>query len=134
MPLARNAALGYHDDESHFRPANGAFMTVRNAAKTPIQLGNSGPPAQVADVTAAIRRRRCRKIRQRVRGGGRAQLGANEMAALVVAHWRAEPDALAPLRGNGIVRDAWLNELLSGAGTAPAGTVAFLANLFVATR
>jgi hypothetical protein len=37
----------------------------------------------------------------------------------VVAHWRAEPDALAPLRGNGIVREAWLNELLSGAGTAP---------------
>jgi asparagine synthase (glutamine-hydrolysing) len=99
----------------------------------PAKLGQGGigTRAAAARVTA---NRLARKIRQRVRGGSKAQLGANEMAALVVAHWRAEPDAVAPLRGNGIVREAWLNEMLSGTTAVPAATVAFLTNLIVASN
>lgn len=98
----------------------------------PAKLGQGGlgTRAAAARVTA---NRLARKIRQRIRRGSKAQLGAGEMAALVVAHWRAQPDAVAPLRGNGIVREAWLDETLAGTDAVPAATVAFLTNLLVAT-
>jgi len=98
----------------------------------PARLGEGGlgPRAAAARVTAG---RLARKIRQRIRRGSKAQLGAGEMAALVLAHWRAEPDAVAALRGNGIVRESWLDETLAGTEAVPAATVAFLTNLLVAT-
>ncbi|WP_433083958.1 hypothetical protein ACQP1P_06180 [Dactylosporangium sp. CA-052675] len=99
----------------------------------PAKLGQGGigTRAAAARVTAG---RLARKIRQRVRGGSKAQLGAGEWAALVVDHWRADPGAVAPLRGNGIVRESWLDETLSGTAAVPAATVAFLTNLIVAAR
>ncbi|WP_433057131.1 hypothetical protein [Dactylosporangium sp. CS-033363] len=99
----------------------------------PAKLGQGGlgTRAAAARVTAG---RLARKIRQRVRGRSKAQLGAGEMAALVVEHWRASPDVLAPLRGNGIVREAWLDETLAGTAPVPAATVAFVTNLLVASR
>lgn len=99
----------------------------------PAKLGQGGLATRAA--TARVTAHRvARKIRQRVRRSGRAQLGANEMAELVVSHWRADPGSVAALRGNGIVRESWLDGLLSGAHTAPTGTVAFLTNLLTASR
>ncbi|MFC8620578.1 hypothetical protein ACFT9M_29735 [Micromonospora purpureochromogenes] len=98
----------------------------------PARLGQPGirDRAAAARVTA---RKLSRKVRQRLRHSGRAQLGAAEVAALVVEHWRTEPDVLAPLRNNGIVREAWLAELLAGRRESAPATVAFLTNLLVAT-
>jgi asparagine synthase (glutamine-hydrolysing) len=98
----------------------------------PAKLGQGGLGTRAASARVTAKRL-ARKIRQRVSRSGRAQLGANEMAALVVAHWRARPDAVAALRGNGIVRESWLDDVLAGQAQAPAATVAFLTNLLVAT-
>ncbi|MFU8875979.1 hypothetical protein [Micromonospora sp. SL4-19] len=98
----------------------------------PARLGQRGlrDRAAAARVTA---RKLSRKVRQRLRRSGRAQLGAAEVAALVAEHWRNEPDVLAPLRNNGIVREAWLDEVLAGRREPAPATVAFLTNLLVAT-
>lgn len=98
----------------------------------PARLGQRGlrSGAAAARVTA---KKAVRKLRQRLRHAGRAQLGADEMAALVVAHWRAEPHVVAPLGRTGIVREAWLDEVVAGRRDVPAATVAFLTNLLVAT-
>ncbi|SCG68761.1 asparagine synthetase B family protein [Micromonospora inositola] len=98
----------------------------------PARLGQRGigDRATAARVTA---RKLSRKVRQRLRHSGRAQLGAAELAALVVEHWRTEPEVLAPLRNNGIVRAAWLDELIAGRRESAPATVAFLTNLLVAT-
>ncbi|MFE9691057.1 hypothetical protein [Micromonospora sp. NPDC005806] len=98
----------------------------------PARLGQRGmrDRAAAARVTA---RKLSGKVRQRLRRSGRAQLGAAEVAALVVEHWRSEPDVLAPLRTTGIVRDAWLDELLTGRRESAPATVTFLTNLLVAT-
>ncbi|GIE88924.1 hypothetical protein [Actinoplanes regularis] len=94
----------------------------------PNRLGRPGLAARTAAARVTARKA-ARKIRQKLRGQGRPQLGAAEMAALVVAHWRSEPDAAAPLRTTGLVREAWLADVLAGR-TAPApATVAFLVNL-----
>jgi asparagine synthase (glutamine-hydrolysing) len=94
----------------------------------PRRLGRPGLAARTAAARVTARKA-AGKIRQRLYGTGRPQLGAAEMADLVVRHWRAEPEVAAPLRGTGLVRDGWLDELLAGR-TAPApATVAFLINL-----
>jgi asparagine synthase (glutamine-hydrolysing) len=56
------------------------------------------------------------------------------MGRLVVAHWRAKPELLDPLRGGGPVRSDWLDELLDGRRQAQPATVAFLVNLLTANR
>jgi asparagine synthase (glutamine-hydrolysing) len=98
----------------------------------PARLGRRGvvTTTAVARVSAG---KMVRKVRQRIGGGRRAQLGAAELADLVVRHWRAEPDVVRPLREVGLVREAWLSELLSGGRGADAATVAFLVNLLLAT-
>ncbi|MGS2616994.1 hypothetical protein ACVCAH_21085 [Micromonospora sp. LZ34] len=98
----------------------------------PARLGQPG----IRNRAAAARvngRRLSRKVWQRLRHSGRAQLGAAEVAALVVQQWRAEPDVVAPLRDSGIVREAWLDELIAGRRASDAATVAFLTNLLVVT-
>jgi asparagine synthase (glutamine-hydrolysing) len=99
----------------------------------PARLGRRGPMTRVvaARVTA---RKAIGKVRQRVHGTRPAQLGAAEMAALAVEHWRSAPDTVEPLRRTGLVRTAWLDELLDGRRAAQPSTVAFLVNLLVATE
>jgi asparagine synthase (glutamine-hydrolysing) len=99
----------------------------------PARLGRRGvaTTAAVAQVNA---RKVAGKVRQRLGRARRAQLGTADMAALVVAHWRATPDVVRPLRHNGLVRASWLDELLDGRRDAEPTTVAFLVNLLVATE
>ena len=96
----------------------------------PERLGVQGmrTRAALARVTA---RKAAGKLRQRLRRAGRPQLGATEMAALVVAHWRSEPDAVAPLRGMDLVREDWLDAVVRGTQQPQPATVAFLVNLLV---
>jgi asparagine synthase (glutamine-hydrolysing) len=60
-------------------------------------------------------------------------MGAASMSELVLAHWRANPDTVAPLRVGGIVRQDWLDGLLAGNRGAQPATLAFLVNVLVAT-
>ncbi|GAA4604285.1 asparagine synthase (glutamine-hydrolyzing) [Actinoplanes octamycinicus] len=96
----------------------------------PNRLGRPGLAARTAAYRVTAQKA-ARKIRQKLRGQGRPQLGAAETAALVVAHWRAEPEVVAPLRATGLVRDAWLDDVLAGRATPEPATVAFLINLLV---
>src|SRR5205823_7820073 len=83
----------------------------------------------VARVTAG---KAAAKLRQRVAGARKAQLGAAELSGLVVAHWRAEPGVVAPLARTGLVRPQWMDELLAGRREAPPTTAASPVNLLVA--
>lgn len=94
------------------------------------RVAGTGPLSRAA-VASLTARKAVRKVRQRFAGVRRPQLGAAEMAKLVVAHWRAEPDAAAALRRSGLVRESWLDELLTSAREAKPTTVAFLINLLV---
>ena len=104
-----------------------------DSGATPARLGTGGPVGVLAGA-ALTGRKAVRKVRQRLTGGRRPQLGAAGLAGLVVAHWRAEPGTVAPLRGSGILRDSWLDEVLDGRREAPPTTVAFLVNLLVAAQ
>ena len=94
----------------------------------PNRLGRPGLSARTAAYRVTAQKA-VRKIRQKVRGQGRPQLGAAETAALVIEHWRAEPDVVTPLRSTGLVRDTWLDDVLAGRATPEPATVAFLVNL-----
>ncbi len=72
------------------------------------------------------------KVRQRLRGPRRDQVGAAGFADLVLAHWRSAPEAVAPVRRTGIVASGWLDELLDRRRSAAASTIAFLVNLIAA--
>jgi asparagine synthase (glutamine-hydrolysing) len=97
----------------------------------PAKLGRQGLATRmaVAQVTA---RKAAGKIQQRLGRIRKAQLGAQELAGLVVAHWRAEPNTVDPLRRSGLVNTQWLDELLDARRETRAATVAFLVNLLVA--
>ncbi|WIM99575.1 hypothetical protein ACTOB_003233 [Actinoplanes oblitus] len=96
----------------------------------PNRLGRPGLAARTAAYRVTAQKA-ARKIRQKLRGQGRPQLGAAETAALVVAHWRAEPSVVAPLRATGLVDDGWLDGVLAGRVSPEPATVAFLINLLV---
>lgn len=98
----------------------------------PARLGRTGLAARTA-VARVKAHKVVGKVRQRVSSARRAQLGAASMGELVLAHWRTHPDIVAPLRGNGVVRQEWLDGLLAGGRGAQPTTVAFLVNLLVAT-
>jgi len=97
----------------------------------PARLGAHGLATKVA-VARVTAGKAAAKLRQRVAGARKAQLGAAELSGLVVAHWRAEPGVVAPLARTGLVRPQWMDELLAGRREAPPTTVAFLVNLLVA--
>ncbi|MEV0899920.1 hypothetical protein [Actinoplanes sp. NPDC049802] len=96
----------------------------------PNRLGRPGLAARTAAYRVTAHKA-ARKIRQKLRGQGRPQLGATEMASLVVTHWRAVPETTAPLRDTGLINGAWLDEVLSGRADPEPATVAFLLNLLV---
>ncbi|GIH10159.1 hypothetical protein Rhe02_82260 [Rhizocola hellebori] len=99
----------------------------------PAKLGKPGlvTTMAVARVTA---RKAAGKIQQRLGRKSKAQLGAEDLANLVVAHWRAEPNQVDALRQNGFINTGWLDELLDGRRSARAATVAFLVNILVASE
>ncbi|MEU4563802.1 hypothetical protein AB0F72_35955 [Actinoplanes sp. NPDC023936] len=99
----------------------------------PAKLGQAGLGTRAALARVALRKTTA-KVRQRVTGGRRTQMGAATISAAVVRHWRAEPDRPAALRETGIVRSGWLDELLDGRRSADPSTVAFLLNLLVAAE
>lgn len=109
----------------------GLALVPLDSGLVPARMGRSGLRA-TAGTARLTARKAIGKARQRFGGVRRAQLGAAEMAGLVVAHWRAEPALTAPLRGTGIVSGQWLDGLLEGRHDAAATTVAFLVNLAVA--
>jgi asparagine synthase (glutamine-hydrolysing) len=97
----------------------------------PARLGRRGPAttAMVARHTAG---KVVAKVRQRLAGARRPQLGAAEFARLVRDHWRAEPGTVDPLRRTGVVRAEWLDEVLDGRRDPQPTTVAMLINLLAA--
>lgn len=98
----------------------------------PSQLANRSLATKLA-VTAQTGRKVVRKVGQRLAKGRRAQLGAAEFGALVLAHWRAEPKAIQPLYEADLVRPDWLDGLLKGSHDAQPTTLAFLLNVLAAT-
>jgi asparagine synthase (glutamine-hydrolysing) len=96
----------------------------------PARLARGGTRAGLASARATAGKT-ASKLGQRLRGTRRNQLGAAELAGLVVAHWRANPDLVRPVGRTGVVRESWLDELLDGRREALPATVAFLVNLSV---
>jgi asparagine synthase (glutamine-hydrolysing) len=119
----------------------GRLMTRLDPELAAIPLDSGLTPARLAHRTVASRlavggataRKAVRKVRQRVAGGRRAQLGAADTGALVLQHWRADPAACAGLYDLPQVRGEWLDQVLAGERTAEPTTIAFLVNLLVAT-
>jgi asparagine synthase (glutamine-hydrolysing) len=97
----------------------------------PAGLGTRTIATRVA-IGRVFARKAAGKVRQRLVGGRRAQLGASEMADLVLTHWRAEPAVVRPLYEVPFLNRQWLDGLLAGSHSAPATTVAFLVNLLAA--
>ncbi|MEV0400008.1 hypothetical protein [Actinoallomurus sp. NPDC050550] len=79
-------------------------------------------------------RRASRKVGQRVRNSGNPGVGVPTVTELLVRHWRANPDLLAPVAATGFIREQWLGEMLTGARRPGEATAAFLAILEIAAR
>jgi asparagine synthase (glutamine-hydrolysing) len=94
----------------------------------PARLGTRSIATRVA-VASVTARKAAGKVRQKLTHGRRPQLGAPEAAALVVAHWRADPTSCAPLYDQPSLNSQWLDGMLSGAHDPAPTTVAFLTNL-----
>jgi asparagine synthase (glutamine-hydrolysing) len=115
----------------------GRLMSRLDPELARIPLDSGLVPARLGTRTAVTRlavatltaRKAARKVRQRVTHGRRAQLGAPQFAELVLAHWRAEPDACRALYDRPLVRREWLDGLLAGRHPAQPTTMAFLLNL-----
>jgi asparagine synthase (glutamine-hydrolysing) len=99
----------------------------------PARLGTRSAANRLAIATLTARKG-ARKVRQRLTRGRRPQLGADAAAALVLAHWRAEPAACQALADLPILNQEWLDGLLSGAHGAEPTTLAFLVNLLTAAE
>jgi asparagine synthase (glutamine-hydrolysing) len=102
------------------RPAPAAYATR--------SVGNSARQGASTMAKAA------KKIRQRALRENRAPAGGDILAHKVVEHWRANPALLDPARSAGIFRDAWLDQMLSGAVDPGASAVTLLTNLRVAAE
>ncbi|MET8308085.1 hypothetical protein [Micromonospora sp. NPDC005173] len=98
---------------------------------TPARLGTRSVVTRLATGTATARKA-AQKVRQRLTHGRKAQLGAAEAGALVLAHWRAEPQVCRALYDMPILRHDWLDDVLAGAPAEPT-TIAFLVNLLAAS-
>ncbi|HEY7550447.1 MAG TPA: hypothetical protein VH913_13155 [Hyphomicrobiaceae bacterium] len=94
----------------------------------PARLGTRDLSTRAA-IASVMARQAARKVLQRLTRGRRPQLGAAGAAALVLAHWRAEPSACQALYDRPMLSRQWLDGLISGAHTAAPTTVAFLVNL-----
>ncbi len=99
----------------------------------PARLGRRTVATRLA-IGAMTARKAARKVRQRLRNARKAQLGAAGAAALVLAHWRAEPQACQLLYDVPVLSPQWLDGLLDGSHSAEPTTVAFLVNLLAASQ
>ncbi|HWS31469.1 MAG TPA: hypothetical protein VN408_01860 [Actinoplanes sp.] len=97
----------------------------------PALLGTRSLRSRIATRTVDARRI-AGKVGQRLTRARRPQLGATEYAALVLAHWRADPKVCAPLQTMPFLRQQWLDGLLDGSHGADATTIAFLINVLAA--
>jgi asparagine synthase (glutamine-hydrolysing) len=98
---------------------------------TPARLATRSVLTRLATGTVTARKM-VRKVRQRLTHARKAQLGAAEAGALVLAHWRAEPSTCQALYDVPVLRHEWLDGLLSGAHAAEPTTLAFLIDLLAA--
>jgi asparagine synthase (glutamine-hydrolysing) len=107
-----------------------------------VPLDSGLVPAKLAARSAATRlaiatvtaRKAARKVRQRLLRSRKPQLGAADAAALVLAHWRADPRSCEALRGLPILNRRWFDGLIEGAHPAEPTTIAFMVNLLAASR
>jgi asparagine synthase (glutamine-hydrolysing) len=83
----------------------------------------------IASVTA---RRAASKVGQKLARGRRPQLGAAEVARLVLAHWRTDPSSCRALYDLPMLNRRWIEGLVAGDHPAAPTTVAFLVNLLAA--
>jgi asparagine synthase (glutamine-hydrolysing) len=97
----------------------------------PARLGTRSVLTRLSTGTLTARKL-VRKVHQRATRGRRAQFGAAEIAALVLAHWRTEPKVCAPLYEVPMLRADWLDGVLGGSTPAQPTTMAFLINLLAA--
>jgi asparagine synthase (glutamine-hydrolysing) len=120
----------------------GRLMSRLDPELARIPLDTGLVPARLATPSAATRlairtltaRKMVRKVRQRLTRARKAQFGAANVSALVLAHWRAEPQACGALYDVPVLRREWLDGLLAGVNSADPTTVAFLINLLAAAE
>lgn len=99
----------------------------------PAQVAHGGVRAR-AVAARVTGQKAAAKISQHLRRQRRPQPGAAVLASHVVESWRRSPEALDPVRGSGVLRERWLDELVGGRRSAEPTTVAFLLNLLAATE
>lgn len=99
----------------------------------PARLGRRDVVTRLA-IGAATSRKAARKVRQRMAHARKPQLGAAQLAELVLAHWRAEPSACHALYDVSVLDSKWLDGVLAGSRPAAPTTVAFLVNLLAAAQ
>jgi asparagine synthase (glutamine-hydrolysing) len=73
-----------------------------------------------------------RKVRQRLNRSHRPPAGGVTLADLVVRHWRARPEVLAPAAASGLLRAGWVEEVCGGSRDPDASDVAFVTTLVAA--
>ena len=97
----------------------------------PEAYASPGVAARVS-VSASTGRRAWGKARQRLVRGTRPAAGGKLLSEAVVAHWRANPDLLDPVRSCGVFRPAWVDEVCGGTRSPAPATVALAINVLVA--
>jgi len=125
--------------------ANARFLAALQMALDPelgaIPLDGRPAPASYAHpsrwqpVTDLVTtgRRFARKAVQRLQRGNRPPAGGTILAAKVVEHWRARPEALRALERLDFIDADWTARMLDGSVEPRPSSVAFLTNLIVAT-
>ena len=98
---------------------------------SPDVYANPGPVNRARLVSLTLRKA-AGKARQRTLGEARPAAGGRSVADGVVAHWRSDPSDLDLVRRTGVVREAVLDQLVSGALVPGASTVGFLATIAAA--
>lgn len=126
-------------DKAHARFL-GRLQVELDGALAALDLDGRPPPEVFAHpglssslAQVAVRSRvGARKVRQRLTRARRPPAGGSVVAAAVVRHVRRHPALLDPVRDSGWFDPGWLADLLSGAVTPAAPTVAFMMNMLVA--
>ncbi|MGO4105357.1 hypothetical protein AB4Y63_15510 [Leifsonia sp. YAF41] len=78
-------------------------------------------------------RRVARKVGQRLRHGNRPPAGGFQLAGKVVEHWRTHPEVLLATELTTFIRPDWIDDMLAERVVPRPSSVAFLANLIVAS-
>lgn len=99
----------------------------------PARLGTRRPGARVS-LAVMTARRVTRRVRQRLAGKRKPQMGAADMAKLVVQHWRNNPEVAAELAEFEILDKDWVAGMIRGEHDAAPTTVALMTNLVAVSR